>query len=522
MAISFPNSPYLGQLFQVGTISFVWNGQSWDSAIAGAGQMNQYTVTNSPASITGTGQTVATATFVSNGYPLYISLNGDANPTSAGESYAFIQFYRDGTAIGNPFIWDSPSVNINISFNISVIDNPTAGSHTYTVKTVVGKSYNGSWTIGEAAGPQWEFIELSGAIGPTGAASTVTGPTGSAGLTGPTGSSLTGPTGPGGGSNYGNANVASFLASFGSNAITTTGNITAANFTGNISLVGNVQGTTANVTLVAGGYSATFDNTGMLTVPGTVGSTNYMVVNSANGQPEGGQVVLAWKGISGLTSQGNSTWNMDVDGSNQYRVFYQNAVGGAAVVMSANATTNDVTFASNVIVGGGQLNKVTTALNTVTATTTNPTKASSVTSDWITIVDEGNGWAVCSFSLSWSSSTGATNGSGSYLWLLPGGYQFNSTYHPFSTASAMPTSGADVRCILPGSAGHVSGSGFTGQLVMSAYDATHFRLVNFGLQLASNSYNYATSINASYVDNGDWAFANPNACWSGSFRFKKA
>ena len=100
MAISFPNSPYLGQLFQVGTISFVWNGQSWDSAISGAGQMNQYTVTNSVATITGTGQTVATATFVSNGYPLYISLNGDANPTTSGESYAFVQFYRDGVAIG--------------------------------------------------------------------------------------------------------------------------------------------------------------------------------------------------------------------------------------------------------------------------------------------------------------------------------------------------------------------------------------------------------------------------------------
>ena len=332
----------------------------------------------------------------------------------------------------------------------------------------------------------------------------------------------TGPTGSGGGSNYGNSNVASFLANFGSNTITTTGNITAANFSGNISITGNIQGTSSNVQLVSGGYTATFDNTGMLTVPGTVGSTNYLVVNSANGQPEGGQVVLAWKGITGLTSQGNSTWNMDVDGSNQYRVFYQNAVGAAAVVMSANVTTNDVTFASNVIVGGGQLNKVTTALNTVTATTTNPTKASSVTSDWITIVDEGNGWAVCSFSLSWSSSTGAANGSGSYLWLLPGGYQFNSTYHPFSTASAMPTSGADVRCILPGSAGHVSGTGFTGQLVVSAYDATHFRLVNFGLQMTQNTYNYGTAFNGTYVDNGDWSFVNSNACWSGSFRFKKA
>jgi len=111
---------------------------------------------------------------------------------------------------------------------------------------------------------------------------------------------------------YNNSNVATFLASFGSNTITTTGNIKAGNanvtgnlvlasttnivsvsgsngnitldpdgtgvvnvignvvannFSGNISITGNVQGTSPNVTLVAGSYSATFDNTGVLTLP---------------------------------------------------------------------------------------------------------------------------------------------------------------------------------------------------------------------------------------------------------------
>jgi len=74
---------------------------------------------------------------------------------------------------------------------------------------------------------------------------------------------------------YGNANVATFLAAYGSNAISTTGNITAGNFVGNgaaltnvtISLAGNIVGTQANVTLVAGSYSYTFDNTGNFTLP---------------------------------------------------------------------------------------------------------------------------------------------------------------------------------------------------------------------------------------------------------------
>jgi hypothetical protein len=66
---------------------------------------------------------------------------------------------------------------------------------------------------------------------------------------------------------YGNANVATFMAAYGSNTISTTGNITAGNLIGNISITGNVTGTSPNVSLVAGSYTWTFDNTGNLTLP---------------------------------------------------------------------------------------------------------------------------------------------------------------------------------------------------------------------------------------------------------------
>jgi hypothetical protein len=49
--------------------------------------------------------------------------------------------------------------------------------------------------------------------------------------------------------------------------VSAVGNITAQNFIGNISITGNVQGTSPNVTLVAGSYNWTFDNTGTLTLP---------------------------------------------------------------------------------------------------------------------------------------------------------------------------------------------------------------------------------------------------------------
>lgn len=87
------------------------------------------------------------------------------------------------------------------------------------------------------------------------------------------------------GSNYGDSNVVSLLSSFGSNTITTTGNITAANFIGNVSLTGNITGTSANVELVAGSYTFTFDNTGVATFPaigGDEGGEIHLGVPAAN------------------------------------------------------------------------------------------------------------------------------------------------------------------------------------------------------------------------------------------------
>ena len=57
-----------------------------------SGPMNYYTTTTPVVTVNGTGQTVTTATFTTNGYPVYISLNGDANPVSSGEQYCQVQF----------------------------------------------------------------------------------------------------------------------------------------------------------------------------------------------------------------------------------------------------------------------------------------------------------------------------------------------------------------------------------------------------------------------------------------------
>ena len=212
-----------------------------------------------------------------------------------------------------------------------------------------------------------------GATGPTGA----TGPAGADGATGPTGA--TGPAGADGAtgatgsfsgnltaningqgfsiSNVGNisatrlqndanleirSNVAGTLKNwtfdvlgdlnlpFGGNIVgsggisantgTFTGNVTAQNFTGNISITGNVTGTSANVDLVAGAYTSTFDNTGNVSLPGNVSAvgdvTGKVLISTNSVGNEGGEIQLA------ASANANITNGVIIDSYNdQVRIF---------------------------------------------------------------------------------------------------------------------------------------------------------------------------------------------------------
>lgn len=70
----------------------------------------------------------------------------------------------------------------------------------------------------------------------------------------------------------GGANANAIVGTFSNTGLVVNGNVTATNFSGNISITGNVTGTSQNVSLVAGSYTATFDNTGVLTLPAVGGS----------------------------------------------------------------------------------------------------------------------------------------------------------------------------------------------------------------------------------------------------------
>ena len=132
---------------------------------------------------------------------------------------------------------------------------------------------------------------------------------------------------------YGNANVATFLAAYGSNTISTTGNITAGNLIGNISITGNVQGTSANVTLVAGSYNWTFNNTGNLTLPG-----NTFAVNYANNTPVDAVTRFS---STWTVPTGNSTQSFTVGINETYQMWVDCNIPNGILVWNATATVTN-------------------------------------------------------------------------------------------------------------------------------------------------------------------------------------
>ena len=140
---------------------------------------------------------------------------------------------------------------------------------------------------------------------------------------------------------YGNSNVATFLAAYGSNTISTSGNITAGNLIGNISIIGNVTGTQSNVTLIAGSYSWVFDNTGNLTIPnvGDILLGNTQSTISAAGNITGGNLLF---GTGIVTGTGNITGG--------------NLLFGTGVVTgTGNITGGNLLFGTGVVTGTGNI-----------------------------------------------------------------------------------------------------------------------------------------------------------------------
>jgi hypothetical protein len=148
------------------------------------------------------------------------------------------------------------------------------------------------------------------------------------------------------GGNYSNTNVAAYLSTA---TITTTGNVTAANFVGNISITGNVTGTSSNVTLQAGAYTSVFDNQGNVTVPqlftaGNIQTAGYFVGNGTLLTGVAIKTTGSW-----TVPTGNSTQSFTV-ASGTYQLWVDCNIPNGILAYNATATVTN----SNVPVVGEQ------------------------------------------------------------------------------------------------------------------------------------------------------------------------
>ena len=142
---------------------YYWDGAKWNGLVdqgslnSFSGYVPNYAQSNaSSVTKSSVGDIVISQSITTSGRPIQIIATGDANPTSAG-AWVQLQLYRDGTAIGKKIQAESSASNENVPYCLNYIDNPTAGTYTYTVKI---NSIYGSFQFGEADGNQLTLLEL--------------------------------------------------------------------------------------------------------------------------------------------------------------------------------------------------------------------------------------------------------------------------------------------------------------------------------------------------------------------------
>jgi hypothetical protein len=84
--------------------------------------------------LSATGSTIQSTSITTSGFPVQVTITGDAEPASGG--WHKLQIYRDSTAIGQILQIESNGTGKNMPVAMVTIDTPVAGTYTYSVKMV--------------------------------------------------------------------------------------------------------------------------------------------------------------------------------------------------------------------------------------------------------------------------------------------------------------------------------------------------------------------------------------------------
>jgi hypothetical protein len=100
---------------------------------------------------------------------------------------------------------------------------------------------------------------------------------------------------------------------------------------------------------------------------------------------------MGWVGITGVTGQANSTWNLDVDASNNFRMFSQNATGTVSpIALTAYNSNSNIAFGANITTAGFMLRSVGTGI-TAAGSTQGTATALTKEMNIVSTVPSGNG-----------------------------------------------------------------------------------------------------------------------------------
>ena len=94
--------------------------------------------------LSATSSTIQSATITTSGFPVKVTVTGDAEPVGSG--WHRLQIYRDSTAIGEILHVQTTTGGVNMTIAMSTIDTPVAGTYTYSVKIVGSNGMSATYT----------------------------------------------------------------------------------------------------------------------------------------------------------------------------------------------------------------------------------------------------------------------------------------------------------------------------------------------------------------------------------------
>jgi hypothetical protein len=162
-------------------------------------------------------------------------------------------------------------------------------------------------------------------------------------------------------STYGNSNVTTLLAAFGSNTISTTGTITSGNITGGNVLTGGLISATGNITSLGNIAGGNVLATGTVSAASYIGSVVSVTANITGGNILTGGLISATGNITsaGNISGGNIIGTFVSPGANTQIIFNDAGVENATAGFTFNKTTNAVattgTVSATANITGGNL-----------------------------------------------------------------------------------------------------------------------------------------------------------------------